>query len=426
MAKSELEVQLTSTQLEDTARSDISIYNNLLTFHEVQQIVKRALGSEAEAHKFSLKPYSDGKLGFLGSHKRLSIETKTKNGKETLTFFVKVVPYEVPAQAQYVIDKYVFLKERIFHRDIVPQLQHKYKSEPWTPACYLTKENLLVFEDLGANGYSMRNKLLTKELIVSGLTTIARLHAASLLAEARLGTSLKKLYPYTFVENAFCQTGKTREWFDTGVKAIIAVAKQLGLDASLIPKACEEVFAAMESSSTKRNVISHGDLWSNNLMFSDSVPPKCLLVDFQLFRYSPLAHDVAQFLYLCADRKFRETSEETMLKHYYSVLCETLNLTKAISVEVPPWSELVQGMEEQRLGALITAATYYQTVLLDENLGAQIMNDPESYSEYVFENRNEIVLQNIQNDPEYGRRLTDVVTELVEISFRLDELPKPT
>lgn len=160
-------------------------------------------------------------------------------------------------------------------------------------------------------------------------------------------------------------------------------------------------------------------------MFSKDAPPKCLLVDFQLMRYAPLAHDVVQFLYLCTDREFRETSEETMLKHYYRVLCETVK-SRSSSVEVPPLSELIQGMEEQRLGAVITAAIYYQTVLLDENLGAQIMNDPDSYNKYVFQNRNEIVLKNMKTDPEYGRRIRDVVTELVELSFRLDELPKPT
>lgn len=179
-------------------------------------------------------------------------------------------------------------------------------------------------------------------------------------------------------------------------------------------------------SSIKKNVISHGDLWGNNLMFSNSVPPKCLLIDFQLIRYSPLAHDVAQLLYLCTDRDFRVTWEETMLKHYYSVLCDTLNSTKTISVEIPAWSELIEGIEEQRLAAIITAAIYFQTVLLDEKLGAEILGNPNSYHEFEFKNRNETVLKLMEIDPIYNKRLTEIVTELVEFSFRLNELPKPT
>ncbi|XP_017788476.1 PREDICTED: uncharacterized protein LOC108571019 [Habropoda laboriosa] len=427
MSKSELEVRLAPERLNDKKPcSAVNAYHNLLTLQEVRALVKDATGVEADVQKFYLESYSDAKLGFLGSHQRLCVEVKSANGVELLSFFVKVVPYDVPTQAEYVLDKCVFLKERIFYRDIVPQFYHEYKHERWTATCYLVKENMLVFEDLGAKGYSLRNKLFDKELIVSALTTLASLHASSLMAEARLGKSLKKMYPHVFMENAFSETGKTRTWFNVGVNAAVAIAEHLGLDASLIPKACEEVFPAMKTSSTKRNVVSHGDLWGNNMMFSNTLPLKCLLVDFQLLRYSPLAHDVIQFLYLCADRDFRVTWEETMLKHYYSVLCKILNSTKSICVEVPPWSELIQGIEEQRLAAVITAVIYFQTVLMDEEVSAKILNEPNSYYEFEFKDRNEPVLNAMKTDPMYCKRLTEIITELVELSFRLDKLPKPT
>lgn len=428
MLTSELEVPSPQKRIHgEQSRFNVNVDRNLLILQEVQALVKHATGSDAAVQKFSLKSFSDGKLGFLGSHQKLHVEVKSANGKrDTLSFFVKLIPYDVPCQAEYVLDKCVFLKESIFYRDIVPHLYHEYKDEPWTASCYLVKENLLVFEDLDAKGYSVRDKLFNKELIVSGLTSLARLHASSLLAEARLGKSFKKLYPRAFVENAFSETGKTKIWFDVSVNAVVAIAKHLGLDSSLVPKACNHVYSAMSPSSTKKNVISHGDLWGNNLMFSNTVPPKCLLVDFQLLRYSPLAHDVIQFLYLVADRDFRVKWEETMLKHYYSVLCETLNSAKSTAVEIPSWSELIEGIEEQRLAAVITAATYYQTVLIDEELSAQIFSNSESYYEFEFINRNEKVLEIMEIDPVYKRRLTEAVTELVQLSFRLDELPKHT
>ncbi|XP_029049567.2 uncharacterized protein LOC114879128 [Osmia bicornis bicornis] len=424
MSRSEVQVRLAPECLNGDVHYDTSINCNPLTVQEVQDLIKKAVSDNAEIKKFSFKSYSDGKLGFLGSYQQLSVDIKTVNGNEILYFFVKMVPYEVPSQAEYVLDKRVFLKEKIFYRDIVPQLYHGYKGKPWSPTCYIVKENLLVFEDLSVKGYTLRDKLFDKELIVSGLTALARLHACSLLAEARLGMSLKKMHPSAFVENAFSRTGKTRTWFDVGVKAIVAVAEHLGLDGSMIPKACEKVFPAMEMSPTKKNVVSHGDLWGNNLMFSNSEPLQCVLIDFQLLRYAPLAHDVTQFLYLCTERNFRSTWEETMLKYYYSVLCETLKSSKT-TMEIPSWSELIQGVEEQRLGASITANLYFQTVLMDKHLSAEILDDPDSYHEFEFKTRSEIILKTMKIDPVYNRRIADAVKELVEFSFRLDQLPKP-
>lgn len=115
-----------------------------------------------------------------------------------------------------------------------------------------------------------------------------------------------------------------------------------------------------------------------------------------------------------------------MLKHYYSVLCETMNSTKSVSVEIPSWSELIEGIEEQRLGAIITAAMYFQTVLLDEKTSMEIMNDSAGYHEFVFNDRKKIVLDVMKIDPVYNKRLIEIVSELVEYSFRLDELPNPT
>lgn len=404
---------------------DHSIYK-LFSFEEVMEVARLKLNSDIALIEYSIRPYSDGKLGYLGSHYCLEVIAMKKKETITLSFFLKTVPYEIPDQAEYVIKKGVFKQEAKFYSVIMPLLCEGYRSEQWAPMCYKVKENLMVFEDLSKKHYSMRDKLFDKTLVRAGLSAIARLHAASLLAEARLGMPFNQLYPDAFVERAFVHEGMTREWFETGVDVAAAVAERLGHNSNLLRLACEHVYYAMKPSSTKMNVVSHGDLWGNNLMFNDDEPPKCLLVDYQLLRYSPLAHDVAQFLYLCTDRCFRETWESAMLRHYYETLCEILKAHETHLTRKPSWSEVTEGMEEQRLGAAITAIIYFPTVLMDENLGARVINDPASYAEYYFRNREEFVLSNMEENPIYGRRISEAVTELAELASRLNQLPKPT
>lgn len=405
-------------------------FPEIITSRDVKSLVKRAVGMDAEVVDYTVRPYSDEKIGFLGSHKRLVVTIKRKNSEANsllsmVDFFVKALPYDIPTQAEYIREKGVFKQEAIFFGEVVPALARGFHGDPWTSQCYLIKDDCLVFEELAHSGFSMTDKLLNENEIRAGLSAIARLHAASLHAEARLERPLNEIYPMAFNEMAFVREGNQYRWYLAGVDLAVSIAEKLGLDASRLPEACDKVFDAMRPSRSKQNVASHGDLWSNNLMFNKNRPDQCRLVDFQLARYSPLGHDVAQFLYLCSSRSFRTSHGDAMLRHYYECLRDCLENKMKMTVKIPAWREVEQGYNEQRLAAAVTATIYFPTVLLDGRRAAEIMNDSESYKKYVMVDRREPVLGNMERDPQYRSRINETIAELVEFSLRLEELPEP-
>ena len=193
----------------------------LVTAKDANELVKRVIGPDAEVVDYSIKPYCDEKIGFLGSHQRLIITTKGQHQHDEILsqirLFVKSLPYEVSTQVEYVKEKGVFHQESNFYRNIVPELLRGFDCEPWSPVCYLIREDCFVFEDIGELGFSMaNNKLLKENEIRAGLRAIARLHASSLHAESRLARKLNEICPGAFEERAFHKWGNQYRWFLAG------------------------------------------------------------------------------------------------------------------------------------------------------------------------------------------------------------------
>lgn len=163
------------------------VFQNLITREEVKILIEKSVSSDAELIDFYLRPFSEEKLGYLGSHLCLDV-TARKPGpfeNEVRSFFVKTLPYEVPKTAAYVQEKGCFRKETKFFELIVPLMTNGVKGERWAPKCYLPKANVMVFEDLKPEGFGNRIRMLDEKSVEAAFGCIGRMHAGSLLAEER-------------------------------------------------------------------------------------------------------------------------------------------------------------------------------------------------------------------------------------------------
>lgn len=118
------------------------------------------------------------------------------------------------------------------------------------------------------------------------------------------------------------------------------------------------------------NVILHGDLWSNNIMFKyDDVTgdvEDTVLVDFQICYYGPPALDVTYCLYTSSHNDVAELDWEMLVQHYYDELRATLTKLN-YSKKVPSLMEfnaqmIMRGMFGASAGVVCEAGRMLENV----------------------------------------------------------------
>lgn len=163
-------------------------FRKVITKTEVEDLVKSVVSADSKLINYYLRPYSEEKIGFLGSHLCLIVVYRKDNCQEneTRSFFLKTLPFDVPKQADYIRELGYFCKEIDFFRLLVPLMMENFKGDSWSPKCHLTKDNVLVFEDLKISGFSNRSRIFDERTTMAALASVARFHACSLLAEKRI------------------------------------------------------------------------------------------------------------------------------------------------------------------------------------------------------------------------------------------------
>ena len=386
---------------------------------DVNKVVKCAIGPNAKIINCSVQPYSQERVGFLGSHWNLQVIVKPEklSNKETHSFFVKCIPHDSVTDVNIINETRCFKKETTFYRDIMPELTKEFKGNLWCPKCYLVKDDMLIFEDLKPQNYKMINGLFDDvTTLTSALKTLARFHAALTIAEKRMGKSFYDIYPDLFIEGVFKRDGIFGMWYKASINVTIAVAKSLGCDdRDKIENYLDQVFELIKPSQTRRNTICHSDLWANNIMLNDETPPKCKILDFQLLRYIPEAADLAQIMYLNTDSEFRDKSERRMIEIYHRTLCKTVQKNK-VDVKLASLEELLNEYEEYRCYGLSIASMYTPGICIENKIRTVLSEDPEAYNDFLYADRAGILMKLMEKDSFYKGLVTKVVKEVIKRS----------
>ncbi|XP_016837379.1 uncharacterized protein LOC100677982 [Nasonia vitripennis] len=403
----------------------MSSIEEILDSETIRKIVVQACENDESVEVISdrIERYSAHTVGFLGSHHSLEITIKRKSNPEPvkLKFFVKSVPRDSDGQSQFVQQQRVFNHEAAFFNELMPKLMEAVELgeiEPWAPSCYLANDELVVLEDLRARGYSLlKTKCFEGPTLKAAVKTMARLHAASILAEHRLGKPLGELYPDATREQMFSEH-MAKHGSGLLESLIRDVAEKEGRKADNWNRGTKHAFMFVNVGNQDKRVVCHGDAWPNNVMMADDEEPKCLLVDYQIVRYAPRMFDVAEMICLSTTKEVRDREEKLALKTYWNELCETLRKCEP-ELARPSLEQLEEEYEEAKIAGLFNAILYYPTILLGEEVYREYDDETAVLKKFVFRQNNDCIMEHIEKDEAYGKRIAEVVIEFLD---RCDEL----
>ncbi|XP_055853327.1 uncharacterized protein LOC129917041 [Episyrphus balteatus] len=381
-----------------------------------------------ELLSYSLKSASDSPAGFLGRHEVLSviIQTNPSEVPQELTFFIKTAPSDIASRQRYLEEFGVFKKEVSVYRNLLPKLQER--QSDFSARCYYAKDDILVFEHLGEMGFRMgaeRSGLLDFEHLKCALSSLASLHAASIIFETSSQQKISELYPEIVEENAYPSQSNCvrRENFDNAVVALCEIIKimpefkdsnRLEYILQQFPREMKKVFDFVIPTKKYLNVFSHGDLWANNLLFKyeNDHPVQSRIVDFQLARYAPPILDVITLLTIPTSQKFRSEHLDSLLVSYYSMLGYFLKQHGLEINDILPMEQFEDSIREFKIFGLIESCLFSHLTILPTDLTKSLTSD-EGFEDFFKNKRNEICLLAFNTDLVYRSRLSDMICDIV-------------
>ncbi|XP_062552919.1 uncharacterized protein LOC134218070 [Armigeres subalbatus] len=408
-----------------------------LSDEDIQRIVQRNfLNREIQPPAVQsawIERFGGSPDGFLADHFALKVVVASGSNHpepaEELSFFLKTVPKGNSVLANYLNEIGSFQKEVAICERIVPEIEKVLGGKQVVPKYLLTKEDrLIVMENVKIRGFDIlkgNSGLMDYDHLKKVMETLAYFHAGTILLEEREGKTLTEMFPEVLNENAW--TGVEGSIRTRDVENVIVLwsefmrvaerdSTKLGDILTKLPGTIRSLYDYVKPSTKWRNVFSHGDLWSNNIMFRDSssgVPLECILVDFQLSRYTPPAYDINLMLSLTTTFEFRCKHMNTLLDGYYEIFRHILTSNGIDASTIYSKDYFRASCEHYRIAGQIHGCIIGPETLLPSNFIDQVFELASECSGFMPQPKVNICLDAFKNDERFRLRMLDMVQELL-------------
>ncbi|XP_066145024.1 uncharacterized protein [Euwallacea fornicatus] len=273
-----------------------------------------------------------------------------------------------------------FKNEVIFYTEIYPILDTIQKTAPLpipfnnVPVLLSSslepRKEYLAMENLKKQGFVLydKQKCLDREHLKFIFEVYAKFHALSFLVKKRDYTSFKKCHEgLTNIFDIFLDCS-TKIFEKCVFSAVDALDHQSVIyeDLKDLPKYSMTTLKKALHYTGQYTCSTHGDCWSNNMMFKYSESGKLIdmkLIDFQLSQVSSPIHDLSYFFYSGASKEDMDILED-YLKIYHKTFSKVIEHYGEKVDEIMSYSTLLSEWKENALLGVFLGLYLWQIKLL--------------------------------------------------------------
>ncbi|KAF5293355.1 hypothetical protein FQA39_LY02840 [Lamprigera yunnana] len=276
---------------------------------------------------------------------RVFINHSTKDGKDGQVFTViaKCLK-ENDLEKSIAKDLKFYENEFNFYEETLPKIYEMGAKEKFGAKLYYMStipKPILLIEDLSAIGFELKCRLegLDLEHCFLALEKLANFHASSVALYEKNPELLLK-----FDQGLFSRNETIEKFLSVSIKELYSVCqrtpslRQYYTKLQSIKDIRIQIFNSVKRS-TEFNVLNHGDLWSNNMMFcynSNGLPQDVLFFDYQLSNFTSPVYDLHYFLATSLNAQVKSKYIHTLIDFYVNKLIVAL---KKFNVNTVPTNE---------------------------------------------------------------------------------------
>lgn len=141
---------------------------------------------------------------------------------------------------------------------------------------------------------------------------------------------------------------------------------------------------------------------------------EALLIDFQMTRYAPPAHDIMLFLHLVQTKSFLKSKQLEVIKYYYEQFTQELSKNDLDAQKLLPWETFLESCDYYyELGA-ITACTSFPLILIPSEISGKFLSSPELFTMNITYDRSELIRESYLKDETCRIRINDALNDVIK------------